>query len=188
MDRCIITAHINAWGFFIFKEEIIQESISHYYHTNMRNVFVGAICAVALFMFFYSGYDKWDDWAGNMAGIFSIGIALFPTTKVGPSDFIGKIHFVCAALFFVTLIVFSLFLFTKKGSNPTLQKLTRNKIYIICGIIMIFCLIAIVIYYNFFYDGSVDFSFVFWAETIALIAFGVSWLTKGTTLYPDPDK
>ena len=54
----------------IFKGEIIQESISHYYHTEMRNVLVGALCAVALFMFFYTGYDKWDDWAGNVAGFF----------------------------------------------------------------------------------------------------------------------
>jgi hypothetical protein len=26
---------------------------------------------------------------------------------------------------------------------------------------------------------------VFWAETIALVAFGVSWLTKGEAIYPD---
>jgi hypothetical protein len=26
---------------------------------------------------------------------------------------------------------------------------------------------------------------VFWAETVTLVAFGVSWLTKGGTLYPD---
>ena len=33
--------------FLIFKGEIIQESISHYYHTGMGDVFVGALCAVA---------------------------------------------------------------------------------------------------------------------------------------------
>ena len=27
--------------------------------------------------------------------------------------------------------------------------------------------------------------FVFWIETVALIAFGVSWLTKGGTFYQD---
>ena len=170
-------------GFFlIFKGDTIQESISHYYYTGMRNVFVGALCAVALFMFYYSGYDKWDNWAGNVAGFFAIGVAWFPTTEAGSSDLIGKIHFACAAIFFLTLTVFSLFLFTKKGSNPTPQKLTRNKIYVICGLIMIVCLIAIVIYHNFIHSES---SFVFWAETVALIAFGVSWLTKGGTLYPD---
>jgi hypothetical protein len=171
--------------FIIFNGEIIQESISHYYYTEMRNVLVGALCAIALFMFFYSGYDKWDDWAGNVAGFFAIGVAWFPTTELGSSNLIGKIHFACAAIFFLTLAVFSLFLFTKKGSNPTQQKLRRNKIYVICGLIMIACLIAIFIYFNFIHNDNSDSSFVFWAETVALIAFGVSWLTKGGTLYPD---
>ncbi|MCH7962322.1 MAG: DUF998 domain-containing protein [Bacteroidetes bacterium] len=171
--------------FLIFNGEIIRESISHYYYTDMRNVFVGAICAIALFLFFYSGYDKWDDWAGNVAGFFAIGLAWFPATEMGSSNLIGKIHFACAAIFFLTLAVFSLFLFTKKGSNPTPQKLRRNKIYVICGLIIIACLIAIVVYHNFIYDVNSASCFVFWAETIALIAFGVSWLTKGGTLYPD---
>ena len=187
MDRHIITVRINAWCFFIFKEEVIQESISHYYYTGMRDVFVGSLCAVALFMFFYSGYNKWDDWAGNVAGFFAIGVAWFPTTEVGSSILIGKINFACAAFFFLTLAVFSLLLFTKtkKESSPTPQKLTRNKIYIICGLIMIACLIAIAIYYNFIHDDNSESFFVFWSETVALIAFGLSWLTKGGTLYPD---
>lgn len=173
-------------AFLIFNEKIIQSSISHYYHTSMRDVFVGALCAIALFMFYYCGHDKWDNWAGHAAGFFAIGVALFPTTEFGPSDLIGKIHFACSALLFITLIIFSLFLFTKKDSNPTPQKLTRNKIYIICGLIMIACLIAIVIYKNFIQqDDDAVTSFVFWAETAALFAFGVSWLTKGGTLYPD---
>ena len=51
---------------------------------------------------------------------------------------------------------------------------------------MIACLIAIVIYKNFIQqDDDAVTSFVFWAETAALFAFGVSWLTKGGTLYPD---
>ena len=171
--------------FIIFKGEIIQKSISHYYHTGMGNVFVGALCAVALFMFFYSGYDKWDDWAGNVAAIFAIGVAWFPTTEVGSSDLTGKIHLAFATLFFLTLAIFSLLLFTRKGSNPTQQKLTRNRIYVICGLIMIACLVAIPIYLNFIQNDYHGSGFVFWAETIALVAFGVSWLTKGGTLYPD---
>jgi len=171
--------------FLIFKGEIIQESISHYYHTGMGDVFVGALCAVALFLFFYSGHDKWDDWAGNIAGLFAIGVAWFPATEVGQSDLTGIIHFTFAALFFLTLALFSLLLFTRKGSNPTQQKLARNKVYVICGLIMITCLVAIAIYLNFIQNNNHGSGFVFWAETIALVAFGVSWLTKGGTLYPD---
>ena len=171
--------------FLIFKGEIVQESISYYYHTGMRNVLVGGLCAVALFLFFYSGYNKWDNWAGNVAGFFAIGVAWFPTTKAGPLDLTGIIHLACASIFFLTLAAFSLFLFTKKASNPTARKLARNRVYIACGLIMIACLIAIAIYFLFIHEENSKSSFVFWAETLALIAFGVSWLTKGGTLYAD---
>ena len=39
--------------------------------------------------------------------------------------------------------------------------------------------------YYFSLKNSLKSSFVFLAETIALLAFGVSWLTKGETFYPD---
>jgi len=171
----------------IFKGDIIHESISHYYHTGMRNVFVGAMCAVALFMFFYTGYDGKDNWIGNIAGFFAVGVALFPTTEHNPSDWVGIVHFISATAFFLALAAFSLLQFTQteKGIAPTQQKLARNKIYKICGIIMLACMISIVIYLNVIDDNEPKSSFVFWAETIALLAFGVSWLTKGETFYPD---
>jgi len=37
----------------LFKEEVVLRNISLYYHSGMRDVFVGAICAIALFVFFY---------------------------------------------------------------------------------------------------------------------------------------
>lgn len=174
-------------GVLFFKGKLVAGSISYYYHTGMGDVFVGALCAVALFMFFYCGFDKWDDWAGNLAGLFAIGVAWFPTTKSGPEDWVGIVHLTCAILFFLTLASFSLFLFTKtaKDKEPTKQKKKRNLIYIICGIIMVASLIAIVIYKIFFRDHSSVCSIVFWGETIALVAFGVSWLTKGEAIYPD---
>jgi hypothetical protein len=171
--------------FLIFDGDVIQVSISQYYYTGMRDVLIGAICAIALFMFYYRGYDKWDDWAGNLTGFFAVGVAWFPTVESGPNDWVGSIHFICASLFFIMLAGFSLFLFTKKGSNPTRRKVTRNFIYIICGLVMIICLISILIYFNFIYTENSESGFVFWAETVALLAFGISWLTKGGTLYAD---
>ena len=169
----------------IFRGNVILDSISHYYYTGMRDFFVGAVCAIALFLFFYKGHDSWDNWISNFAGLFAIGIAFFPTAEYGPNNWIGIIHFYSAAAFFLTLAGFSIFLFTRKDSNPTREKLTRNIIYVICGLVMIACLIAIFIYFNFIHIDKSKSSFVFWAETLALIAFGVSWLTKGGTLYPD---
>jgi hypothetical protein len=169
----------------IFGEDMPLFDISMYYYTGMRDVFVGAMCAVGLFLFFYRGYDKWDDWAGNIAGFCAFCIAWFPTTKIGMQNLTGNIHFYAAAIFFLVLAFFSLFLFTRNGENPTKQKLKRNRIYIICGLIIIVCVIAVKIYFSFFQKVYPASPFVFWNETAALTAFGISWLTKGGTLYPD---
>ena len=55
----------------------IQRSISLYYNTVMRNVFVGILSATALFMFAYRGYDYRDRIAGIAAFVFALGIAFF---------------------------------------------------------------------------------------------------------------
>ena len=164
-----------------------QRSISHYYHTGMRDIFVGSLSAIALFMFFYSGYEKIDDWAGNSAGVFALGVAWFPTTETGPLDRVGVVHLVFASLFFLTLSFFSLVLFTrtKGGETPTQEKIVRNRIYLVCGVVMILCLVAILIFIaTTDRDGDL-FPVMLVAETVALVAFGISWLTKGETMYAD---
>lgn len=139
-------------------------------------------CAIPVFL---KGYNKLEDRTATLAGFFAIGIAWFPTTPAGPLDLAGKIHLICASVFFIILAGFSIFFFTRGVSHPTIRKLKRNIIYVVCGVAMIVCLVAIVIFFNFFLPDNLDSNFVFWAETVALIAFGVSWITKGGTLYPD---
>ena len=171
--------------FLFFDGKIIQKTISQYYHTGMRDVFVGSICAIALFLFFYKGYNKWENRVATLAGFIAIGIAWSPTTLTGQLDLAGKIHLICASVFFIILAGFSIFFFTMGKLNPTRRKLKRNIIYVACGVVMIVCLVSIVIFFNFFLSDNPDSNFVFWAETVALNAFGVSWITKGGTLYPD---
>jgi hypothetical protein len=173
-----------------FEGAAIQKTISQYYYTGMRDVLTGSLCAIALFMFYYKGYDEWDNRLGSLAGLFALGIAWFPTSPSDPQNVTGNIHFVSASIFFLILSVFSLVRFTKNksGTRPSGQKQSRNIIYRICGIVMITCLISILVFFNFFKVKNPDSHFVFWAETAALIAFGVSWLTKGGTLYPDKRK
>lgn len=162
-------------------------SISHYYYSTMGRVFVGALCAVSLFMFFYTGFDWRDDWAGNCAGVFALGVAWFPTTKIDPIDTIGWIHYGFAASLFVTFAVFSLVLFTKtkddNDTNRTHEKRKRDRIYKVCGWMILFCIVSIPIYSKIWSQSK--FEYTFWAETAALIAFGFSWLTKGGSIVPD---
>ena len=169
----------------IFGEKGIRENISVYYHSGMRDLFVGSLCAIALFLFFYRGYDKWDNRAASLAGFFALGIAFFPTVQSGPYDTQATIHFICAAAFFAILAGMSIFLFTRKKAEPTKRKLIRNRIYIICGLVMVAPMGAILLFMMFFAKQHPGSRLVFWCETIALLAFGISWLTKGGTVYPD---
>ena len=169
----------------IFGGDHLLNNLSVYYHTGMRDFFVGAICAIALFLFFYRGYDRWDNISANVAGFFALGIAFFPTVKDGPWDWVAWVHFYSAASFFVILALISLFLFTRGEKRPTGRKLKRNLVYRVCGIIMLVALAAMQIFFLFFYENHADSRFVIIAETVTLMAFGISWLTKGGTLYPD---
>lgn len=182
----------------------IQQSISNYYHTNMRDVFVGYVCTLSIFLFSYKGYDLTDRIVSALAGIFGLIVALFPTNlKLNPDnspldcniwcsverhDWIGQLHLISAGLFILCLCYFSLFLFTKGELQPTPQKVIRNKIYLTCGCIMfacIFLLIFLFILPKNVYNALLFLKPVFWLETIAFLAFGFSWFVKGEFLLKD---
>ena len=174
---------IMAAGYWIADGEGIRTSISSYYHTGMRDLFVGILCAVALFLFSYIGYEKKDNVAGDLAAIFALGVAFFPVS----SGLVGTIHLISAVLFFLLLAFFSLFLFTKGDPNPTRQKRKRNKLYRICGYVILGAILIVLIYSIFpgLYYAISGMKPTFWLETIALWAFGISWLTKGNVLFRD---
>lgn len=185
----------------------IQGSISTYYHTNMRNVFVGFNCAVALFLYAYRGHDWKDNLAGYLGCIFVLGVAFLPCKLGSPHDpclipvsgqnpLVGKLHNLCALMYFIILIAYSLFLFPKthmdmvSGEKRLMQrqKKKRNVVYYICGGIMTTALLLIINYLWFLadlYPGLKELNPVFWLESVILFAFGISWLTKGQLFFRD---
>lgn len=188
--------------FTVCRCSIVQDSISQYYHTFSGDMFVGILCAIAVFLFSYNGYETKDSVVCKMAALFAIGVIAFPTLPESASNcfnpstllfpFSQTMHLIFAALFFLTLAGISIFLFTMTDqSKMTQRKKVRNRIYYICGIIMIICLALIAIYWLFIqkkYPEVENLRPVFWLETIALIAFGVSWLTKGEMIYRDVEE
>lgn len=172
----------------------LQDSISKYYYTGMRNMLVGALWATGIFLLSYKGYGRADTITAIVAGIAAMGISIFPTTpKTNLSDIqvlIGNIHLAIAAIFFCALIYFSYFLFTKTDpkKRPTRRKLQRNVIYRVCAIVMAVCIVLIAIYLFISGRGATPIDGlepVFWLEAIALEAFGLSWLTKGEAILKD---
>jgi hypothetical protein len=170
----------------------IEPSVSNYYYTDMRDVFVGSLCAIAVFMASYRGYERQDDIAGDLACVFALGIALLPTTPdadVTPQDgFVGVLHLVSAAGFFLTLAFFSLVLFrkTNPGLQPTRRKLQRNAVYAVCGYTILACLVAVALVSLLSPESPVKrLQPVFWLESAAIVAFGVSWFVKGEAILKD---
>lgn len=165
-------------------------SVSAYYYSGAVAAFVGVIFALALFLFTYRGYknDRADRVVGAAGGICALGVALFPTGPPGAvsapswwSQTMGTIHYISAISLFIVFIVFSLWLFRKtkvpKGEKLPYDKRWRNRIYLICGVVMV----ASVLWAgSSFFTGAP----IFWPETMALSAFAVSWLVKGYAYRP----
>lgn len=177
----------------------VRESLSAYYHTDMRDVLVGILFALGVFLLSYKGYGRADDLAGNLACFFAIGVALFPTLPTeGPVTALDErksaVHFIFAASFLLTLTYFALFLFTKSNKKPsemTPLKRIRNTVYRTCGGIMLLSILLLTIYFltqggvGPFFGSSVP---IFWLETVAIFAFGVSWFVKSEVILKDKEE
>ena len=187
----LLLPFILSLGALWFFDTGLRETVSDYYHTGMRDVFVAILFAIGVFLYCYKGYERKDDWAGNLAGLAAMCVAFFPTKpdlEPTPRDeLIGVIHLVSAAVFFITIAYISLFLFTltDKTKAPTKRKLLRNQVYRLCGL-TILASIALVAAYKMWIDPTLSgLKPVFWLEAIAVMAFGVSWLVKGEALLGD---
>jgi hypothetical protein len=177
----------------------IQYSISDYYHSNMRDVFVGVICLIALFLFTYRGYDKSDNIASNLACIFALGVAFLPTSIKSTNNnclncnyiMYPILHTISAVCFFLILTYFALIQFPKSEKLDEAIKVInseiisaskkRKMIYLACGVVMFLSILLIGA--DMLFGKKIDFlankPVVFYLEWAALWAFGISWIVKG---------
>ncbi len=159
----------------------VRSSISAYYYTNMGDALTGILCAVAVFLICYKGYGSLDTISTNIAAMGALGVALFPCDmhkgiRVGIFHLLdsssGIFHVIFAALFFLTIAFIAAFVFTKGRREP------ENTLYRVCGAIIAAMLICIGVVMQ-VYAGKPEPVLVYIFETIALWAFGISWLVKG---------
>lgn len=83
----VLVVYFGNWFLFtrslavcVYSPHWVPGSLSGFYYTHMRNLFVGAMCAMGVFFAAYRGYDRWDNRLTNVAGLATICIALSPTT------------------------------------------------------------------------------------------------------------
>lgn len=170
-----------AIGGYVLAGLALEGSMSAYYHAGnsaMRNVFVGILFAVGTILFLYQGFSRLEDWALNFAGIFALGVALFPMAwpaVSGGSRF--SLHGIFAVLFFLCIAYVCVY---RASDTLSLVKDEKKReryrvLYKIIGIamfaspVMAFVLISLL---------RLNKSFVFFVEAAGVYVFAWYWLLK----------
>ncbi len=118
----------------------------------------------------------------KLAGVAAVGIAMFPCSCGGHPEIIPGVHYVSAAIMFGVLAFFCSVFLRRAWPKPTVQARVRAVVYALCGLAMVVAIVAIGIdALTGALSGSFS-TFTVWAETTALVAFGIAWLTASRIL------
>jgi hypothetical protein len=171
-------------------------SLSAYYYSGMRDVFVGIMSATGVFLITYKMSERnLDNLASLFAGISAWVIALFPTGRPHGSaaaltplqDLLGEttvksIHFVASGVFIGLLALLSYYFGVREGARPR-RPHTRSPTFWrwfhwSCTLAMVVAIVWIVVTQS---VGRPHYAQLV-GEWVAVWAFGASWLAKGAEL------
>ncbi|MDT0678515.1 hypothetical protein [Autumnicola musiva] len=182
-------------------------SISHYYYTRVSGILIGVMSILSIFLIIYKGKEPIDLLVSLIAGITALFVVMFPTgniteicqdatksysvTILSKNELRETFHYISAAVFLGSLSFMSICLFTKSNQTKDergTKKILRNRIYRVCGVIMIVSM-AVIFLGDFCGMIPEDFyqehQLTFWMEALAVECFGFSWLVKGETIFKD---
>ena len=169
-----------------------RSSLSAYYYSGVRELFVGALCATGVFLVAYKVAEvNLDNTLSLLAGAAALGVALFPTDRpravpLTPlQDELGEtvvatVHYGSAVVFIVGLGVISFFFGLREGARPAVPgkrppAFWRAFHWICAGVIAAMLLWVLVT--EVFDVGPRESLLI--GEAVSVWAFGVSWLWKG---------
>jgi hypothetical protein len=170
----------------------LRGSLSDYYHSGARDLFVGSLCVIGLFLITYMLLLwNWDNVLSVVAGVAAIGVALLPTAGEGPltplQSALGEravqlLHYGCAAVFIVLLGVLSHRFGTREGARPDRPARSRRwwkRFHRTCAYVVFAALAVMAVTQA---TGRFDTWSLLVGETVAVLAFGASWFVKGAEL------
>jgi Protein of unknown function (DUF998) len=157
----------------------LPNSLSGYYHTDARNLFVGALVASGLLLFLYKAFDTIENLLLNVAGVAAIGVAFFPC-KPDPGATDGSTagyweHGVFALITFGGMGLVAVFF--ASSTVKLLPERLRPRfagIYRILGLLMIAAPVVAIVVTRMTKETHAT----FWVEVAGLYAFAAYWLVK----------
>lgn len=179
----------------------VQPTLSNYYFAKdmavdvypVRLWFCGILFVVGVFLARYPGFTKHEEKWLNAAGIFALGVAIFPMSVDGKNqyDFVLapfgltqlSLHGICAVVAFFCIAVVIVWY-----SDATLKELEKsdpaayaryNWIYRGIGAFMVLS-IALAIYLNYAHHGQG--AYILAAEWCGIWAFAAYWFVKNSEM------
>ncbi len=164
------------------------ESVSATYYANSKIIMIGILFASGVYFWAYKGYDKLDSSLTTTTAIMAFALVAFPTGDsnataeeiVGifclPVGVSGIIHNCVAGTLYSTFIL-ELMRFLKHGETMTPMKIVRNRIYIMCLILM-FVGVGFIFACSFVPALRPYHFFILIGECFDQLGYGFAWLVK----------
>lgn len=158
----------------------LKDSMSAYYHSGMRDAFVGVLYATGAFLYLYKGFSDRENYALNVAGVLAVCIAMFPTGLPGAETRGLTLHGASAVLFFVAIAYVCIF--RASDTLPLMRDRDRaarySRSYRWLGIAMVASPATAYLLTLFASDGSGTQSYVFFVELVGVWTFAAYWWLK----------
>ena len=180
-------------------------SISAYYHTGMRDLFVASLCVIGFFLVTYmlGQTNTQDFWFSLIAGVAVIGVAFFPTTRPGldvasprcgvtpvPEEcaamqqLLGEttsawIHFVLAAIFILCLARICFLFARREQIHLNADKMALTLRILGWTIVAALAWIGLGRWLN---VNPFGLTALYVGEIVSVWAFGIAWLLKARDL------
>ncbi len=178
-------------GGLLFEGIRSTDSLSAYYYTGMRDIFVATTVLTGVLLACYRTPHLIDNIVASVAGIAAIGLALFPMDPTYAAELLARYpdlgtarHYASHGvlgyhlMFALTFAALSFYLvYFRFGAHAPADPAgrRRRRVYKACGAVMLLSYVAIAVL-----AATVQGASLFWPETSAVAAFAVAWLVKGS--------
>lgn len=194
-------------GFFLRGGLVVKGSLSAYYHSGARDLFVGVLCVTGFLLITYMSAQRrtWDFVLSSVAGVAALGVALLPTTRpnlgdtsllCGPATTpappgctqlqqafgetaVATVHYVSAGIFILSLAAIC-FLFAMREKKHEGSD-ARARFHRTCGIVILAGVSWVVLGRLLGFEPF-GFTPLYVGEVVSVYAFGASWIAKGRAL------
>lgn len=168
---------------------ITSISASYYEGGWSQIIFIGFLFAIASFLLAYNGRSTREMVLSKVASVAALGVAVVPCHCPGHPELstfapeVPYVHGASTAIMFLILAYFCLEFYRRAQTKGYVQAERRARIYAVCGILIVASIVVMAIDKlsgDALTERFAKLTFV--GEGVALVSFGVSWLTASRIL------